>query len=262
MIHLYPFIIVTGLLCEAAVVLMTGLLMSLGLPAVWAAALFVLATVVTFAGAVMSAVGMHQKQVNILVQELDPQRFIQVYEPLLPKAAKQPAQALTMHAYLSTAYANLGQFDRALQLLDACPAVQPADRPRAEALLLGNRCLILFQQGKTKQALDCLTRLESRIKADRALGEDVELSARLLRARADALKGWAGDLERMRRVAAGAQPPFYAAANQELLGRMLLAAGKPDEARAALERAAAFGDTIWAGREAARLLRDMAQGEG
>ena len=32
--------------------------------------------------------------------------------------------------------------------------------------------------------------------------------------------------------------------------------------RAALERAAAFGDTIWAGREAARLLRDMAQGEG
>ena len=260
MIHLYHFITVAAVLCEAAVVLMTGLLMSLGLPAGWAAALFVLATVVTFAGAVMSAVGMHQKQVNILVQQLDPARFIQVYEPLLPKAAKQPAQLLTMHAYLSTAYANLGQYDKALKLLDACPAVAPADRPRAEALLLGNRCLIHFQQGDAERALDCLTRLEGRIKADPTLGEDVVLSARLLRIRADALKGWTNDLEWMRRHTAGVQPPFYAAADQQLLGQMLLAAGKPDEARTVLEKAAACGDTIWAGREAARQLRSLGKG--
>ena len=81
-------------------------------------AILAVATLITFAGTMLSATGMHQKQLNILLRDMDPERFISVYEPLLKKAGKRPNVQLTMLAYLSTAYANLGQYEKALELLD------------------------------------------------------------------------------------------------------------------------------------------------
>ena len=123
MIVLYPFVVVVGLLCEAAVLVLGSMLhTTLGLNLGITVAILAVATLITFAGTMLSATGMHQKQLNILLRDMDPERFISVYEPLLKKAGKRPNVQLTMLAYLSTAYANLGQYEKALELLVRPPA--------------------------------------------------------------------------------------------------------------------------------------------
>ena len=240
MIVLYPFVVVVGLLCEAAVLVLGSMLhTTLGLNLGITVAILAVATLITFAGTMLSATGMHQKQLNILLRDMDPERFISVYEPLLKKAGKRPNVQLTMLAYLSTAYANLGQYEKALELLDEAPSVK--EQVRADGLLLGNRCLIYIQMNQLDKAADCLTRLEAMVKADKnnALGGDVVQSARCLRIRLNASKGWATDVAWVKAVAASGQPPFYAASNQLMLGQVLLADHNKAGAKAALEKAAA-----------------------
>ena len=151
MIVLYPFVVVMGLLCEAAVLVLGSMLhTTLGLNLGITVAILAVATLITFAGTMLSATGMHQKQLNILLRDMDPERFISVYEPLLKKAGKRPNVQLTMLAYLSTAYANLGQYEKALELLDEAPSVK--EQVRADGLLLGNRCLIYIQMNQLDKA--------------------------------------------------------------------------------------------------------------
>ena len=162
-----------------------------------------------------------------------------------------------MLAYLSTAYANLGQYEKALELLDKAPSVK--EQVRADGLLLGNRCLIYIQMNQLDKAADCLTRLEAMVKADKnnALGGDVVQSARCLRIRLNASKGWATDVAWVKAVAASGQPPFYAASNQLMLGQVLLADHNKAGAKAALEKAAGYSTNLWACRRAAELLAGL-----
>ena len=162
-----------------------------------------------------------------------------------------------MLAYLSTAYANLGQYEKALELLDEAPSVK--EQVRADGLLLGNRCLIYIQMNQLDKAADCLTRLEAMVKADKdnALGGDVVQSARCLRIRLNASKGWATDVAWVKSVAASGQPPFYAASNQLMLGQVLLADHNKAGAKAALEKAAGYSTNLWACRRAAELLAGL-----
>ena len=222
MIVLYPFVVVVGLLGEAAVLALGVMLHTTqGLSTGITVAILAVATLITFAGTMISATGMHQKQLNILLRDMDPERFIAVYEPLLKKARKRPNVQLTMLAYLSTAYANLGQYEKALELLDEAPSVK--EQVRADGLLLGNRCLIYIQMNQLDKAADCLTRLEAMVKA----------------------------------VAASGQPPFYAASNQLMLGQVLLADHNKAGAKAALEKAAGYSTNLWACRRAAELLAGL-----
>ena len=109
------------------------------------------------------------------------------------------------------------------------------------------------------KAADCLTRLEAMVKADKnnALGGDVVQSARCLRIRLNASKGWATDVAWVKAVAASGQPPFYAASNQLMLGQVLLADHNKAGAKAALEKAAGYSTNLWACRRAAELLAGL-----
>ena len=146
---------------------------------------------------------------------------------------------------------------KALELLDEAPSVK--EQVRADGLLLGNRCLIYIQMNQLDKAADCLTRLEAMVKTDKdnALGGDVVQSARCLRIRLNASKGWATDVAWVKAVAASGQPPFYAASNQLMLGQVLLADHNKAGAKAALEKAAGYSTNLWACRRAAELLAGL-----
>ena len=146
---------------------------------------------------------------------------------------------------------------KALELLDEAPSVK--EQARADGLLLGNRCLIYIQMNQLDKAADCLTRLEAMVKADKnnALGGDVVQSARCLRIRLNASKGWATDVAWVKAVAASGQLPFYAASNQLMLGQVLLADHNKAGAKAALEKAAGYSTNLWACRRAAELLAGL-----
>ena len=90
-----------------------------------------------------------------------------------------------------------------------------------------------------------------------ALGGDVVQSARCLRIRLNASKGWATDVAWVKAVAASGQPPFYAASNQLMLGQVLLADHNKAGAKAALEKAAGYSTNLWACRRAAELLAGL-----
>ena len=166
---------------------------------------------------------------------------------------KQIMEGMLWHFKMPKAEA----YKKALELLDKAPSVK--EQVRADGLLLGNRCLIYIQMNQLDKAADCLTRLEAMVKADKnnALGGDVVQSARCLRIRLNASKGWATDVAWVKAVAASGQPPFYAASNQLMLGQVLLADHNKAGAKAALEKAAGYSTNLWACRRAAELLAGL-----
>ncbi|MBQ7488328.1 MAG: hypothetical protein IJT77_12615 [Clostridia bacterium] len=97
----------------------------------------------------------HIQLVNILYEQLDTERFLRSYEPLLSKKVRNPNVELTLRLHLSNAYTATGEYAKAEQtLLDASPLTgkNPEKGLLSRFAVISNLCFCKEQEQKTDEA--------------------------------------------------------------------------------------------------------------
>lgn len=204
---------------------------------------------------------LHQRLLGILYLLQRPKDFIEVFKPLSMQKKMRLNARFTVTAYLSNAYAAMGDFKTALEVLDLAPALRGRRGKEAEALLSGNRCSIYLYMGQLQQAEKELERLSSLSSSDSRRGIRAQQADTLeiLRVRLNTAHGGAvqKDADLIRGRLSGKGSALYKTQLRYLLGQIYIQLGEYDFAAHYLNEAAKAGNQIWVSGQAAELLKTL-----
>ncbi|MDO4270779.1 MAG: hypothetical protein Q4C72_07620 [Eubacteriales bacterium] len=227
-----------------------------GVSFLWAALLLIIGCVILYIIALSSAVGAHQDRIAWLYRDLEPERFLEKYSKLLPRAQKYPEQEVTVRAHLANGHAALGEFDKALELLDNAPKV---DDQALKILLLNNRAQIYFQTEQADKGKECLDQMRVLIAegGDQARAQYAE-SERMLQCHYDALTSVCHDDAYLRTIVRDSTAALFRVNASLLLARVYLSQGETEMARSYLEETVEKGrDWLWPTQKARQMLETM-----
>ena len=209
----------------------------------------------------LAAVLKHQKLVNILFRKLDPEAFIQAYEPLMKRAEGKPGLESTLRNFLSTGYASKGDFETAIRLLGETPPVEGKQAVRGRAIQLGNLCNIYLMKGDVSEAQDLLHQLEDLLDDDTEdqAGKDMQGNVVTLKNYLQAARGWRADEKYLRNLALNAVEPFHQVTNCYQLALAQLGSRKRAQALENLKKVADRAPGLYIGQEAARRAEKLEQ---
>lgn len=209
----------------------------------------------------LAAVLKHQKIVNILFRKLDPESFIRAYEPLMKRAEGKPGLESTLRNFLSTGYANKGDFETAIRLLDETPPVEGKQAVRGRALQLSNLCSVYLLKGDVSEAQDLLHQLEDLLDKDQEeqAGRDMQGSVTTLKNYIQIARGWKADEAYLRNLALNSMEPFFQVTNCYQLALAQIVAYKRPQAWENLKKVADRAPLLYIGQEAARRAEKLEQ---
>lgn len=136
------------------------------------------------------------KFLGYLHMELDPEKFLKVYEHIPAGAKSGTSSEAVLRSYLASGYAAAGSYDRALEVLAQDP---PAEDLSVQGLFAMDRAAYLLGKGDADGAEKQLQRLEEIIDATRAkkpeLAANLTASMKLHKQHLNCLRGKAVDTE-------------------------------------------------------------------
>lgn len=245
----YLFAGETVILALAAALIHDGI----GWPAIVAVA--VVLSLILLVVLELRAAMLHQRLLSILYHQQQPKDFIQVFFPLSQQRRVRPNAMLTVMAYLSNAYAAQGDFNKALEILDAAPTLRGRRGDEARALLAGNRCSIYLYMGDVARGEKELAELSALVSSGKAARQQETLE--LLRTQLATLQGKATqkDADLVRNKISGKGSSLHNTQLSYQLGLIYSQLGEKAFARHYLEEAAKAGKEIWVSRQAAQRLK-------
>ncbi|NCB05094.1 MAG: hypothetical protein EOM69_06180 [Clostridia bacterium] len=221
--------------------------------------MFLFGTVVLMTVLSMRATAEHQRILMELYGAQNPRAFVKDYAPLLKRRLAPANVRFTLHAYLSNGYAALGEFDKAMAILDSAPALRGRRKQAAVALLAGNRCNIELARGNLEAACKQWTLLKAALDSKGVMPKEYAALSGSLAFLLRQLKLLEGsvtqeDAEAFEKQLAGTKSPLQRTELSLLLGRTWLALKQTDKAKPPLSQAAAANRELWAARQADKLL--------
>ena len=134
----------------------------------------------------------HMRLLSLLHVSLEPQPFIEQYEPLIARLPQKSAQRPVMKGYLSSGYAAAGGFEKALVLL---PEEEDGLAAALKGVRLAARASCFLYLGAEEQAAAQIGKLSAVIASAEkpALKESLAAQRDLLSARLSILRGEAAD---------------------------------------------------------------------
>lgn len=204
----------------------------------------------------LKAVSLFQRLLGLLYHWQQPSRFVEAFSPLLGAKRVRNNLLFTVNAYLSNGYAAMGDFEKALSLLDSAPNLPPSRRMAGEVMLCINRCSALLYMAELERAKGQYEKLCGILddnKESRALRE-YSKSAELLRLRLRLADGEAtkDDADTVREALKEQASAFHKTELNYLLGMIYKQLEECDFARYYLSDAAQNGGETWLAKEAAR----------
>lgn len=230
-----------------------------------AVVILVVAAVILFIVANFAALAAHQDRLAWLYQNLEPERFVKMYGKLLPRSHGNPAQEVNVRAHLANAYAALGEFDKAFELLEQAPEVPGDEKERLQAkvMLLNNRATMHYQLEQVEKGKACADEMHALLEqGPEELRRRYEESERLLRCHYEALTGVCEDDKYLREVVRNSTTTLFRVNANFLLSRVYFSQGERDLGMSYLEQTIEVGrDWLWPTQKARELLESM-QPEG
>ncbi|MDY3618478.1 tetratricopeptide repeat protein [Agathobaculum sp.] len=231
-----------------------------GTPLWLAALLLILGCVLLFVLAEAGAFAAHQRKLSWLYQNLAPERFLKVYEKLLPRSKKNPAREVTVRAHLANAYLALGDFEKAIALLNDAPEVSGEGKDSSTVLLLNNKATVYLFGEQPEQAKHCIDQLHELLDkpGNEQLKERFTESERILRDHYDALTGVCKDDAYLRELNRNSTTELFRVNTSMLLARVYLSQKETELALSYLEQLAEKGtDWMWASIRAKEMLKEL-----
>ncbi|MFR2020709.1 MAG: tetratricopeptide repeat protein [Christensenellales bacterium] len=142
---------------------MTALFIAMG-EAAFSIFIIVLGLWITWLASLYKAMREHQAMLDVLYQEMDAPRFIQLYRTKLDKAKPGSAFEAAMRAHIGNAYMIMGEYAEALEWFTAA-----CDQPDVKLLMAENRaaCLQRMDAKELPEALETWKRCMQQVKPAR-----------------------------------------------------------------------------------------------
>ncbi len=199
---------------------------------------------------------MHRRILCILYLEQRPKEFIAAYRPLTELRGVRKNILFSMRAYLSNAYAAMGDFNTALAVLEEMPELT-RNNLSARALISGNRCSFLLDMGDVDKAeMEYEIFFQTKGSSSGNLRKELESTAQLLGIKFALARGSCGKTEEdtARELYKKSTSALHKTHMQLLLGQIYLQTGRPDIAKEYLKGAVKGGNALWAVKRAAAIL--------
>ena len=204
----------------------------------------------------VSAFLQHRRILNVMYAELKPDEFIRIYEPLMQKARVRRNFLFSMTCYLSNACSAVGQYQKALAVLDDAPPITGMWKRQCEAILAGNRCDICCAMNAPDSAKKELKKLQM-------LVSEGEVSQKpildLLQVKVHLLDGKATkeDYEVVRNLLSPSATRYYQLTVHYLLGQLNEQFGETEFARTYYSEVAKSPSEIAIASKAAARLKEL-----
>ena len=214
----------------------------------------------------MNAVTAHNRLLNVLYNEMDVDRFLKQYEPLLNVRVKNNQLYLMVRLHLSNAYVAQGRFEDAMALLQATEVKQ--DKPDKMELtrfaIASNLCYCAEQMNDLDAAQ---THLDALLKSKKAL-EDLQknkpekkrmtFSTALNEQCMQFLKTGKADIEFLRnQVQANNNQQLHRVTTSLWIARAYLAENNRREAEKLLKRIVELAPSLYPGKAAREILDQL-----
>ena len=241
---------------------LSGYLLWRGLPLWLALIVLVGGSALLYVLSLSYGVSEYQNRLAWLYQNLEPERFIEKFEKMLPRAKKYPVQEVTVRAHLANAYAALGQFEKALELLDGVPDLSGAEESEqvaAKLLVLNNKAQIYFQIEQADKGKACLDELRATLpQATDALRKSYEENERILQCHYEALTGVCTSDAYLRTLLTEGSTALFRVNISFLLARVYLSQGEKNMARSYMEETYEKGrDWLWPTQKAQEMMKEI-----
>lgn len=242
-------------LCVTAA--MTALFIAMG-EAAFSIFIIVLGLWITWLASLYKAMREHQAMLDVLYQEMDAPRFIQLYRTKLEKAKPGSAFEAAMRAHIGNAYMMMGGYAEALEWFTAA-----CDEPDVKLLMAENRaaCLQRMDAKELPEALETWKRCMQQVKPARKRRS--EQSLRMVEIRRAVASGRADEHMQLevQTAAKASNKRSYRVSMHLLLAKIYVQRGFGDAARGELEDIAALKANTQDIREARKMLEDMKKRE-
>lgn len=226
--------VAVGILCCAFLIWKHGLSPMALLGLVPAAALLGIARL----RAMMTAQEEHLRLLAILYNDLEPQRFIEQYEPICSKKMSEECQRATA-AHLANGYAYGGDSPKALELISSLPMPQGKKELGTRLLIAGNRCtyhLLAQDAAAAREEHAEMVRLLEQAKAEKCkISPNYERTRRMNEVQLNLLENKPVDVSILREELAARSNQLHKALCRYLLAWSYAQAGKRTEARGVLK---------------------------
>lgn len=212
---------------------------------------------IAFLGGQYQAITSHQKLLQILYNERDPDRFLAVYRPLADRCSPQTKLGSAMRAQIGNALIAKGEFAQAFPCFEG-----GSDSPDTRIMQAQNRCTCFLYQGDTGGAQRELTAL------DPLLAQAKPRQRQLYSEGCRMLRVWLSfecnklkpdDLQWLRTESACTNKPLHRSTTRLLLARIYRAQGDLNLARNLAQNIVDDGGHIWAVEQAKLLLETVPQ---
>ena len=257
LVKLFPQYMLLPAVGGIALLAAAGYMVKRGISFWLALAVLVIGFAILYILALSYGVSALQNRLAWLYQNLEPERFLEKFEKLLPRAKKTPALEVTVRAYLADGHAAIGEFDQALALLDGAPVVtEESERLSAALLMLNNKGLIHFRIENAEKGKECLDKMRELLeRQDEAAQKRYAENVRILQCHYDALTGVCQDDAYLRELVRNGTTALFRVNTSLLLARVYLSQGETNMARAYLEQTIEKGrDWLWPTKKAQQML--------
>lgn len=207
----------------------------------------------------------NNKYLGILHIDLDPERFIAAYKSVPNKIPESSRERAITAAYLADGYAAMGDFDKALEIMDSFVKAKAEQDIALRGLYNSNICGYLVSEKKTAQAKAALEQLKSVIRECEGqkpqLAENLKANAELLKARIDCADNNVTDAKWLEEALKTAGFKLRRLEILQTLAMLSLRKGRFDEAKIRLEELADESGKTWYNAWARQRLADIAAKE-
>lgn len=213
-----------------------------------------------------SAVATHNHLLAVLYDQLNPQSFLKLYEPLLRVPVKNPNLSLMVHLHVSNAYCAMGLFDEAQSLLSSFP-IAPGKKPEDELLtrfaIVSNLCYCAEQKNDIEAAKQHLTKLRAIKEKLEALQKNkpekkrMAFSTELNEQCMKFLTTGRADIEKLKTLSQSSSQLLHKVTISLWISRAYLAVNNRREAESLLKRIVNVAPELYPGKVAAELLAQL-----
>ncbi len=260
LIKLYPHFLLIPIVGALVLLFVAARMVAAGVSFVVAALVLIIGFAILCILGMSYAVNANQNKLCWLYQDLEPERFVVMYEKLLPRAKKDPDLEVNLRAHMANGYAAYGEFEKALAVMDAAPEIPDEELNRtAKILLLNNRAQIYFQLEQAEKGKECMDQMRVLLsQSSEALQKQYEENLRMMRCHYEALTGVCRDDAYLREVVRNSTTNLFRVNASLLLARVYLSQGETEMARSYLEQTYEKGrDWLWPTQKAVEMMKAL-----
>ena len=210
----------------------------------------------------MRAAAQHSALLNVLYNELDAERFLRAYEPLLDRKVRSQNLYLMVRLHLSNAYCALGRFDDAMRVLTSVQLrpTKPEKRLLFQFSIDSNLCYCYEQKGDIEAAQRHLTALRKTLAELEAIQQTKPPKQRMVFSIAfneqcmKFLTEGCADIDVLKEQVEKSNQQLHRVTASLWIARSYLAQHNRREAERALERIVNLAGHLYPGRVAKELL--------